>query len=127
MSFAEIMAQVIDGEITQDEAQKLASELEARMIKVDVTKPRLQKDGKLCVMPGTTFTAYQLIRTKQVCDELLAIAKREMAGAERVESGEGRPNKSGEKDAFSKHYAGKLLVAYKPEHVATVKAYFAKP
>ena len=127
MSFAEIMSQVIAGKITQAEATRLAKELETSMAKVDVTKPRLQKDGKLCVMPGTTFTAYQLVRTKQVCDELLAIAKKEMSGAERIEAGEGRPNKAGEKDAFSKHYCGTLLVAYKPEHVAAVKAYFAKP
>ena len=125
MTNSEILAAVISGKLKSEDAVKL---IEANTpARIDVTKPRLQKDGKLCVMPGTTFTAYQLIRTKQVCDELLAIAAKEMAGTARVEAGEGRPNKDGSKDAFEKHFAGDLLVAYKADHVAAVKAYFAKP
>ena len=125
MTTQEILNQVVAGKLKPEDAAKL---IEANApARVDVTKPRLQKDGKLCVMPGVTFTAYQLIRTKQVCDELLAIAAREMAGTARIEAGEGRPDKPGKKDAFEKHFAGGLLVAYKPEHVAAVKQFFAKP
>ena len=124
MTTQEILAQVIAGKLTGEDAAKLIEQ--NTPARVDVTKPRLQKDGKLCVMPGTTLTAYQLIRTKQVCDELLAIAKAEIDKPSKIEKAEGRPNKAGEKDTFERHFCGSLLVAYKPEHVAIVKQFFAK-
>lgn len=124
MTNEQILNQLKDGKISVTDASALLA-ANAPAKTVDVTQPRLQKDGKLCVMAGTTLTAYQLVRTKEVCDQLLAIVQKELSGAERKEEAESpRANKDGTKDTYTKHYSGSLLVAYKPEHVAHVKAYF---
>ena len=128
MTQNEILAKLAANEITIDAAKAFLKELEPAP-KVDVTKPRIQVDGKLCVIPKLTLTVYQLVKTIETAKELLTLAQSEMSAATRVENAAGRTwtGKDGKATGggeFKKFFKGKALVAYQPEHVAYVEKYF---
>ncbi len=125
----EILVKVSTKEVTPEAAVVLLKALEPS--KVDVTQPRIQKDGKLCVIPKLTLTVYQLVKTVETAKELLKLAEAEMCAATTIvpktsNVWAGKDGKSHGGDEYNQYKKGSALVGYKVEQVAYCEAFFAR-
>lgn len=97
----------------------------AQASRVDVTKPRIAKTGKVVVTAGFDMTAKQLMSTLKLAAELSAIVKAGLATditeTKIVERG-GKPLPADKQ--YSEFRCGTVLLGFKREHAEAAREFF---